>query len=86
MPKSLADELKALAKSQHFLDLSEEVRGIVRQKWIFYESPELFELKKLRESIGQEIKRKSAKKIQEEVGRELQKIKAQLKKEDLLHD
>ena len=80
MPKSLASELRELAKIQHFLDLSEEVRSIVRQKWISYTSPELFELKKLRENIEDEIKRKSTKKVQEEVAKELDKIKAQLKR------
>lgn len=86
MPKSLASELRLLAKTQHFLDLSEEVRSIVRQKWAFHANPELFEVKKLRESIGDEIKRKSTLKVQEEVTKELEKIKSQLKKEGLLND
>ena len=83
MPKSLASELKLLAKTQHFLDLSEEVRSIIRQKWFAHVSPELFELKKLRENIEDEIKRKSTKKVQEEVAKELEKIRYQLKKDGL---
>ena len=79
MPKSLALELKLFAKTQHFLDLSEEVRSIVRQKWLANVSPELFELKKLRENIEDEIKRKSTKKVQQEVTKELEKIKIRLK-------
>jgi len=86
MPKTLVFELKEMAKSQNFLDLSEEVRSIVRQKWLCYAHPELFELKKLREGIEDEIKRKSTKKMQEEVAKELEKIKAQLKKEGLIDE
>lgn len=86
MPKTLVAELKELAKSRHFLDLSEEVRSIVRQNWLSHTSPELFELKKLRENIGNEIKRKSRVKVQEEVTKELEKIKAQLKKEGLINE
>ena len=85
MPKSLVSELKALAKEQHFLDLSEEIRSIVRKKWIQYTNPELFELKKLRESIGDEIKRKSVEKVRGEVNKELERIRLQLKKEDMLN-
>ena len=86
MPKALAEELKALAKTQHFLDLSEEVRSIVRRKWISHASPELFELKKLRENIEDEIKQKSAKRVQQEVAKELEKIKAKLKKEGFFNE
>ena len=86
MPKSLASELRLLSKTQHFLDLSEEVRSIIRQKWLAHVSPELFELKKLRENIKDEIKRKSTKKVQEEVAKELEKIKSQLKKDWLVDD
>ena len=76
MPKSLASELKGLAKKHHFLDLSEEVRSILRQKWLLHTNPELFEIRKLSEGIQQEIRQKSAKKLQEEVAKELEKIKS----------
>ena len=81
MPKSLAYRLKDLTKERHFMDLSEQVRSIVRKNWMAYTNPELSLIKKLREDIGYEIKKKSAKRIQLEVARELEKIKAQLKKE-----
>ena len=83
MPKSLINELKDLAKSQHFMDLSEEVRTVVRKKWNYYSHPQLFEIKRLREGIVEEIKQKSARKIEDEVAKELEKIKTQLKKEGL---
>ena len=86
MPKSLVSELKALAKEQHFLDLSEQIRSIARKKWIQYSNPKLFELKKLSENIGDEIKRKSTEKVREEVNRELERIRQQLKKEGMLNE
>jgi len=79
VPKSLAKELKQLSETQHFLDLSEEVRSIVRKKWEFHNNPELYQLKKLREDIGAEVRKKGQKRLQQEIARELDMIKSQLK-------
>jgi Arc/MetJ-type ribon-helix-helix transcriptional regulator len=84
MPKSLVLEIKKLVDKHHFLDLSEMVRSIVRQRWMEYTKPELYELKKLRKDIKEEIKIKSMKKVQEEINKELKKIREQLKEEQLL--
>lgn len=84
MPKSLVRELKA--RQKHFLDLSEEVRSIVRKKWLQYQKPELYELKQLRSEINKELKRKSIERIQNQVNKELEKIREQLKKGDILND
>lgn len=81
MPKSLLLELKELAKKHHFLDLSEEIRSIVRNKWMEHTKPELLELKKLRENIEEDIKKKSEEKVREEVRKELEKIRTRLSKE-----
>jgi Arc/MetJ-type ribon-helix-helix transcriptional regulator len=81
MPKALIAKLKDLAKLNHYLDLSEEVRSIVKQKYFFYNESEIFQLKKLRENIETEIRQKSQRKVHEEVANELEKIKFQLKKE-----
>ena len=82
MPKSLFEELKVLADKNHFLDLSEEIRSILRQKWIASTNPELHQIKKLREGIENELKHKTSRKVQEEIARELDAIKQQLKKEN----
>ena len=82
MPRSLAKELKESAKQHHFLDLSEEIRSIVRKKWMQHNDPQFFEIKKLREDIEQQVRKKSEKKIQDEVAKELEKIKSALKNED----
>jgi metal-responsive CopG/Arc/MetJ family transcriptional regulator len=34
MPKGLTEELRALTKRDHFMDISETVRSIMRQKYI----------------------------------------------------
>ena len=81
MPKSLSGELKILMEKEHFMDLSECIRSIARQKWSEHAQPEIFEIKKLRENIETEIREKSLKKIQQEVAKELDKIKSTLKKE-----
>ena len=86
MPKSLISELKVLAKDQYFLDLSEQIRSIARKKWIEYTNPELFELKKLRESIEDELKKKSVEKVREEINKELEEIKGHLKREGFVNE
>jgi Arc/MetJ-type ribon-helix-helix transcriptional regulator len=80
MPKSLADEIKRLTEEMHFLDLSEHVRSVVRQRWVEMQNPQLAEIKKLREDIELQVRKKSAEKMQEEVAKELEKIKEQLRR------
>ena len=81
MPKELVDSLRGLMKKENFLDLSECIRSVTRQRWSQHAEPEIFEIKKLRESIEEEIREKSLKKIQQEVAKELDQIKSSLKKE-----
>ena len=83
MPSSLISELKETVKSEHFIDLSELVRSISRQKWIESTNPSLFELKKLTEDIKYEVKKKSVEKVAQEVNKELDRIKRQLKEEGI---
>ena len=86
MPKALANELRDLVKKEHFLDLSEQIRSIVRQKWESNSNPEIFEIKRLRQGIEDGIREKSLKRIQQEVAKELEKIKSSLKKEGLSNE
>ena len=51
MPASLVDELKTLALKNHFLDISEEIRSILRDKYISLEDPYSSELEKIRKNI-----------------------------------
>ncbi|MFH1770565.1 MAG: hypothetical protein ABH828_03335 [archaeon] len=51
MPSSLVRELKILADSNHFKDLSEEIRSVVREQCMKYGSPYIPEIQKLREEL-----------------------------------
>jgi len=84
VPESLANELKSLAKKKHFLDISEQVRTIVRNKWIMHTQPELHSLKSIREDIKEAVNKRVSRKIEQEVLKELEKIKKQLSEEVLL--
>ena len=83
MPEGLILKLRKLAEIEHFMDVSEEIRSIVRKRWTQAVNPELFELKKLREDIKDEVRKKSSKRIVEEVNNELERIKQQIIKEEL---
>ena len=65
------------------MDTSEGIRSIVRDSWTKFENPELEELKKLREDIKKELKKKTEKIIRREVIEELEKIKEMIKEESL---
>ncbi len=84
LPESLFLELKRLAEKEHYMDISEQIRSIVRDKWLYYKQPELMELKKLREGIKKELKKKSEKMLRLEIIKELEKIKEEIRKEGLL--
>lgn len=79
MPKTLLDELKKLAASEHFMDLSEELRSIVREKYLESKDPYLYEIKKLRQDIFKELQDKHIKKVRKKVVDELNNIKNQIK-------
>lgn len=86
MPKTLSKELKKAAREKHFLDVSEEIRSIVRKKWIENTNPLLFELKKLREEVSGEVRKRSISKVQDQVNKELEIIKRRLKEGGILDE
>ena len=79
IPSSLIKELKDLAKKNHYMDVSEEVRSILREKWLMFTNPMLHELIKVRKDIQHELEKKSMKKEQKEVLEELRRIKEYLR-------
>ncbi len=83
MPKSLVNELKDLAKKNHYMDVSEEIRSVVREKWLQYTNPLLHEMIKTRKDIKHEIEKKVIKKEQKEVLEELKKIKEYLRGKEI---
>ena len=83
MPSTLVKELKDLAEENHYIDLSEEMRSIVREKWLQYTNPLLHEMIKIRKDIQHEIEKKAVKKEQKEVLEELRRIKDYLRGDQL---
>jgi Arc/MetJ-type ribon-helix-helix transcriptional regulator len=78
IPESMVKELKDAMKNDHFLDLSEAVRGIVRKRWMEWKDPTTYQIKKLREDIKEVIKEKTKKTKQERLLDELERIKDML--------
>jgi len=78
MPGTMVDELKAAAKARHFMDVSEEIRSIVRQKWLMYNDPELMKMKKLKEGIKKELEKKGAEFAKRKILRDLEQIRSEL--------
>jgi len=79
MPRDLIEELKKISRREHYMDLSETVRSFVRQKWMAAKDPVLYEIKKLRNEIYQEIRKKSLRYSRQQVVEELKRIKERLK-------
>jgi metal-responsive CopG/Arc/MetJ family transcriptional regulator len=78
IPESLLDELKVTAKKEHYLDVSEAVRSIIRNEWIKNKNPLAFQIKKLEKNISQNIKSSS----QKEIIAELKKIASKIEREN----
>lgn len=74
IPESLLKEFKETADKDHFMDLSEAVRSIIRKNWLQQKDPAAYELKQLRRDITDNV----AKKGQEELIEELKKIRDSL--------
>lgn len=55
IPSRLVEKLKAAASAKHFLDLSEVVRSIIRQRWYRDKQPILYELNRIRDELKEEI-------------------------------
>ena len=80
MPSSLVKELKQTSQQEHYLDLSEHIRTIVRDKCLQYLDPYASEMQKFREDLKKDLLTKSAskttlikdlKRIAEELSHEL---------------
>ena len=78
IPSSLVKELKTAMKKDHFLDLSEAVRSIIRNKWVEERDPSAYQMKKLRSDITNHIRKKN----QESLLFELQDIMNNISKNE----
>ena len=75
VPKSLLYELRRVSSEDHFLDLSEAVRSILRKNWISSSDKNIYEIGKLREEIAESIKAKSRLMAEQMLTEELKKIR-----------
>ena len=81
IPEAMLQELRKAAQHDHFMDISEAVRNIIRKNWAASSDPYLYELRKLREEISAGVKEKSRKMAERMIVEELKKIKRVLKDE-----
>jgi Arc/MetJ-type ribon-helix-helix transcriptional regulator len=75
MPKSLFLALQKLADENHYLDVSEQVRSIVREKWQEAKEPQAYQVRKLRKEIADALKAKNEAQAQQQLIQELERIK-----------
>jgi len=80
LPRTLVEELKILAKKNHYLDLSEQIRTIIRQKCEQYNEPYKHEVQRMREELEKNLQGTKENKDKEKILEELQKIIIELKK------
>lgn len=72
MPSTLVKELRNLTASHHYLDLSEQVRSVVRQKCLKYTQP-YDDVAKLKQDLESQIK-SSNQMRKEQILQELQRL------------
>jgi hypothetical protein len=53
----LIQELEAVAKARHYLDLSELIRAIIRKRFLSARYPVAHELEKIKDELKAEIRR-----------------------------
>lgn len=81
LPASLVEELKLLTQKHHYMDTSETIRSVLRQKWEQYSDPLAYEVRQLRASIEEELKRGIARKSEQRVVDELKKVRDKIRGE-----
>jgi Arc/MetJ-type ribon-helix-helix transcriptional regulator len=72
MPSTLVHELKRLTAEHHYLDLSEQIRSVVRQKCLKYTQP-YDDIAKLRKELEQQMSNVNASR-KEQILQELQRL------------
>jgi len=78
LPSSLVEELRVLAEKNHYLDVSELIRSVLRQRWFGQKDPLSYQIKKLRDDIEQDISNKASHEVNLQLIEELERIKRSL--------
>ena len=74
MPKKLVNRLKELVHTNDYLDLSEQMRSIIRTQAIKYIDPHANSVNALRTQLENNIKEQNERLKKEEILRELKKL------------
>jgi Arc/MetJ-type ribon-helix-helix transcriptional regulator len=72
MPASLVQELKQLTQEHHYIDMSEQVRSVVRQKCLKYLAP--YDEQRLADDVERRLKSASNQKKKEQILQELARL------------
>lgn len=74
MPRPLVEELRRLVHENHYLDLSEELRSIIRRGAVRYLNPYASDVNELRKSLEHDLKTRNEQLRKEELIRELKNL------------
>jgi Arc/MetJ-type ribon-helix-helix transcriptional regulator len=74
MPSSLIGELKELADKNHYLDVSEEIRSLLRDKWQEHKDPYSIKLLAIRESMAKSAVPDKIKQLKQDLKKLLEEI------------
>jgi hypothetical protein len=79
VPSGLLKELKELTEKNHYMDLSEHTRAIIRDKSMQYAEPYRYELSKMRNQMENQISANKALDEKKKLVEELKSIIKELK-------
>jgi Arc/MetJ-type ribon-helix-helix transcriptional regulator len=79
VPSGLVKELKELTEKNHYMDLSEHMRAIIREKSMQYVEPYRYELSKMRKEMENNISSNKAIEEKKKLVEELKSIIKELK-------
>lgn len=74
MPESMIKELKDLAEKNHFLDVSEEVRSLLRDKWLENKDPYSMKLLAIKENISKTAVPEKIKSLKDDLKKLLEEL------------
>lgn len=80
IPKSLTKKLKDYAFKKHFMDVSEVVRTLLRNRWMEYRDPYTSQVKGLRNDLKSRIIKSTDKNNYSNILKELDMIKKEILK------
>ena len=75
LPVSMVNDFRKVSEKDHFLDLSEAIRSVVRDRWLEFKNPDSYQIKKLRKEISESFKDEIIKKNHEYLLKEMKEIR-----------